>query len=289
MAIYQAFGTIRDMRLFFLTTLVMTAFAANSVLARLAMVSNSIGPSNFAMIRVGSGALVLILLVLIVHKKKPKFKLNTIISGISLVCYLIGFSFAYLVIDTGVGALILFGGVQLVMFVGALVLKEKVNIVRFFGMFLAIVGLFILVDPRIGGNNLVGMLLMFIASLGWGLYSLLGRGQKSPLSSTSGNFIVALILMIPFALFIPDKITPNSYGLFLAIISGSITSGIGYAVWYWVLPKINIMTASVAQLTVPLIAAFGGYLFIYETLNWQFYISSILILGGVLVPFIYKR
>jgi len=190
MAIYQAFGTIRDMRLFFLTTLVMTAFAANSVLARLAMVSNSIGPSNFAMIRVGSGALVLILLVLIVHKKKPKFKLNTIISGISLVCYLIGFSFAYLVIDTGVGALILFGGVQLVMFVGALVLKEKVNIVRFFGMFLAIIGLFILVDPRIGGNNLVGMLLMFTASLGWGLYSLLGRGQKSPLSSTSGNFIV---------------------------------------------------------------------------------------------------
>ena len=289
MAIYQAFDNIKDMRLFFLTALVMTAFAANSVLARLAMVSNSIGPSNFAMIRAGSGALVLILLVLILHKKKPKFKLNTIISAISLACYLIGFSFAYLVIDTGVGALILFGGVQLVMFVGALVLREKVHAVRFFGMFLALVGLFILVDPRIGGNNLFGILLMFVASLGWGLYSLMGRGQKNPLSSTSGNFIVALILTIPFALFIPDKVTPNSYGFFLAIISGSVTSGVGYTLWYWVLPKVNIMTASVAQLTVPLIAAFGGYLFIYETLDWQFYISSILILGGIAMPFIYKR
>jgi drug/metabolite transporter (DMT)-like permease len=130
---------------------------------------------------------------------------------------------------------------------------------------------------------------MFIASIGWGLYSLLGRRQKSPLSSTSGNFIVALILILPFALFIPDKVTPNSYGLFLAIISGSVTSGVGYALWYWVLPKVNIMTASVAQLTVPLIAAFGGYLFIYETLNWHFYVSSILILGGIALPFIYKR
>ena len=134
------------MRLFFLTTLAMIAFAANSVLARLAMVSNSIGPSNFAMIRAGSGALVLILLVLILHKKKPKFKFNTIISAISLACYLIGFSFAYLVIDTGVGALVLFGGVQLVMFCGALVLREKVHVVRFFGMFIALVGLFILVE-----------------------------------------------------------------------------------------------------------------------------------------------
>ena len=130
---------------------------------------------------------------------------------------------------------------------------------------------------------------MFIASIGWGLYSLLGRRQKSPLSSTSGNFIVALILILPVALSIPDKVTPNSYGLFLAIISGSVTSGVGYALWYWVLPKVNIMTASVAQLTVPLIAAFGGYLFIYETLNWHFYVSSILILGGIALPFIYKR
>ena len=277
------------MKLFFLISTVMTAFAANSVLTRLALTSNSIGPSNFALLRAASGALVLLLLVLIIQKQIPRFKLNSIISALSLVCYLIGFSFSYLTVDTGIGALILFGGSMIVMFVSALFLQEKIPLTRFIGVFISLLGLFILVDPGFAENSLFGVALMFLASFGWGLYSVLGSRQKNPLSNTAGNFIIALIIIIPIAFIIPDKVETNYYGFFLAIFSGSITSGLGYSLWYWVLPKINITTASTAQLTVPLIAAFGGYLFIWESLNWQFYIAAILILGGISLPVFYKR
>ena len=277
------------MKLFFLITTVMTAFAANSVLTRLALTSNSIGPSNFALLRAASGALVLLLLVLIVQKQIPRFKFNSIISALSLVCYLIGFSFSYLTIDTGIGALILFGGSMVVMFASALFLQEKIPLTRFIGVFISLLGLFILVNPGFSENSLFGVALMFLASFGWGLYSVLGSRQKNPLSNTAGNFIIALIIIIPIAFIIPDKVETNYYGFFLAIFSGSVTSGLGYSLWYWVLPKINITTASTAQLTVPLIAAFGGYLFIWESLNWQFYIAAILILGGISLPVFYKR
>jgi drug/metabolite transporter (DMT)-like permease len=277
------------MKLFFLISTVMTAFAANSVLTRLALTSNSIGPSNFALLRAASGALVLLLLVLIVQKQIPRFKFNSIISALSLVCYLIGFSFSYLTVDTGIGALILFGGSMVVMFASALFLQEKIPLTRFIGVFISLLGLFILVNPGFSENSLFGVALMFLASFGWGLYSVLGNRQKNPLSNTAGNFIIALIIIIPIAFIIPDKVETNYYGFFLAIFSGSITSGLGYSLWYWVLPKINITTASTAQLTVPLIAAFGGYLFIWESLNWQFYIAAILILGGISLPVFYKR
>ena len=289
MAIYLGFDNIIFMKLFFLITIVMTAFAANSVLTRLALTSNSIGPSNFALLRAASGALVLLLLVLIVQKQIPRFKFNSIISALSLVCYLIGFSFSYLTVDTGIGALILFGGSMVVMFASALFLQEKIPLTRFIGVFISLLGLFILVNPGFSENSLFGVALMFLASFGWGLYSVLGSRQKNPLSNTAGNFIIALIIIIPIAFIIPDKVETNYYGFFLAIFSGSITSGLGYSLWYWVLPKINITTASTAQLTVPLIAAFGGYLFIWESLNWQFYIAAILILGGVSLPVFYKR
>ena len=289
MAIYLGFGNINFMKLFFLITTVMTAFAANSVLTRLALTSNSIGPSNFALLRAASGALVLLLLVLIVQKQIPRFKFNSIISALSLVCYLIGFSFSYLTVDTGIGALILFGGSMVVMFASALFLQEKIPLTRFIGVFISLLGLFILVNPGFSENSLFGVALMFLASFGWGLYSVLGSRQKNPLSNTAGNFIIALIIIIPIAFIIPDKVETNYYGFFLAIFSGSVTSGLGYSLWYWVLPKINITTASTAQLTVPLIAAFGGYLFIWESLNWQFYIAAILILGGISLPVFYKR
>ena len=289
MAIYLGFDNIIFMKLFFLITIVMTAFAANSVLTRLALTSNSIGPSNFALLRAASGALVLLLLVLIVQKQIPRFKFNSIISALSLVCYLIGFSFSYLTVDTGIGALILFGGSMVVMFASALFLQEKIPLTRFIGVFISLLGLFILVNPGFSENSLFGVALMFLASFGWGLYSVLGSRQKNPLSNTAGNFIISLIIIIPIAFIIPDKVETNYYGFFLAIFSGSVTSGLGYSLWYWVLPKINITTASTAQLTVPLIAAFGGYLFIWESLNWQFYIAAILILGGISLPVFYKR
>ena len=277
------------MKNLFIITLVMTAFAANSIITRLALSSNLIGPSNFALLRAGSAALILVLLVLFIQKKIPKFKINSIISSLALVGYLVGFSFAYLTINTGVGALILFGGSMIVMFTGALLLKEDISILRFIGVFLSLIGLYILTDPRFGDNSLFGIILMFLAAFSWGIYSILGHGQNNPLSNTAINFVLALLLIIPIALFIPDQTNTSPYGILLAIISGSITSGLGYTIWYWILPKINITSASIAQLSVPLIAALGGYLFISETLNWQFYIASFLILGGIGLPYIYKK
>ena len=277
------------MKNLFIITLVMTAFAANSIITRLALSSNLIGPSNFALLRAGSAALILVLLVLFIQKKIPKFKINSIISSLALVGYLVGFSFAYLTINTGVGALILFGGSMIVMFTGALLLKEDISILRFIGVFLSLIGLYILTDPRFGDNSLFGIILMFLAAFSWGIYSILGHGQNNPLSNTAINFVLALLLIIPIALFIPDQTNTSLYGILLAIISGSITSGLGYTLWYWILPKINITSASIAQLTVPLIAALGGYLFISESLNWQFYIASFLILGGIGLPYFFKK
>ena len=277
------------MKNLFIITLVMTAFAANSIITRLALSANLIGPSNFALLRAGSAALILVLLVLFIQKKIPKFKINSIISSLALVGYLVGFSFAYLTINTGVGALILFGGSMIVMFTGALLLKENISILRFIGVFLSLIGLYILTDPRFGDNSLFGIILMFLAAFSWGIYSILGHGQNNPLSNTAINFILALLLIIPIALFIPDQTNTSPYGILLAIISGSITSGLGYTLWYWILPKINITSASIAQLSVPLIAALGGYLFISETLNWQFYIASFLILGGIGLPYFFKK
>ena len=277
------------MKNLFIITLVMTAFAANSIITRLALSSNLIGPSNFALLRAGSAALILVLLVLFIQKKIPKFKINSIISSLALVGYLVGFSFAYLTINTGVGALILFGGSMIVMFTGALLLKEDISILRFIGVFLSLIGLYILTDPRFGDNSLFGIILMFLAAFSWGIYSILGHGQNNPLSNTAVNFVLALLLIIPIALFIPDQTNTSPYGILLAIISGSITSGLGYTLWYWILPKINITSASIAQLSVPLIAALGGYLFISETLNWQFFIASFLILGGIGLPYFFKK
>ena len=277
------------MKNLFIITLVMIAFAANSIITRLALSSNLIGPSNFALLRAGSAALILVLLVLFIQKKIPKFKINSIISSLALVGYLVGFSFAYLTINTGVGALILFGGSMIVMFTGALLLKEDISILRFIGVFLSLIGLYILTDPRFGDNSLFGIILMFLAAFSWGIYSILGHGQNNPLSNTAINFVLALLLIIPITLFIPDQTNTSPYGILLAIISGSITSGLGYTLWYWILPKINITSASIAQLSVPLIAALGGYLFISETLNWQFYIASFLILGGIGLPYLFKK
>ena len=277
------------MKNLFIITLVMTAFAANSIITRLALSLNLIGPSNFALLRAGSAALILVLLVLFIQKKIPKFKMNSIISSLALVGYLVGFSFAYLTINTGVGALILFGGSMIVMFTGALLLKEDISILRFIGVFLSLIGLYILSDPRFGENSLFGIILMFLAAFSWGIYSILGHGQNNPLSNTAANFVLELLLIIPIALFIPDQTNTSPYGILLAITSGSITSGLGYTLWYWILPKINITSASIAQLTVPLIAALGGYLFISESLNWQFYIASFLILGGIGLPYFFKK
>ncbi|MGJ8585217.1 MAG: DMT family transporter [Marinosulfonomonas sp.] len=270
------------MRLFFLTSLVMVAFAANSVLNRLALVGTGTDPAAFALLRLAAGGVVLVALVMMRTGKVPWRGHGRMWGVLSLALYVIGFSFAYVTLDAGTGALILFGGVQITMFVGAVLLKESIPITRWLGVGIAFGGLFILLAPKSGQvPDLTGVLLMAAAAIGWGVYSLLGRGARDPLGATAANFALAVPIGAACFLLAAKGMTP--FGAVLAIVSGALTSGVGYAAWYSVLPRIDSSLAGVAQLTVPVIAAAGGLVFLGEPLTLRFMISAILVLGGVLV------
>ncbi|MDX5414410.1 MAG: DMT family transporter [Rhodobacterales bacterium] len=268
------------MRLFLLTALTMLAFAANSILNRMALEDGTTGPAAFAAIRLVSGALCLWLLV--VWRSgglRPAWHPG---GAASLALYVLGFSFAYVTLPAGVGALILFGGVQITMFAGALLLREPVPARRWGGAALAFGGLVWLLWPAGGAApDPLGAALMAAAALGWGIYSLLGRGATDPLRATAGNFVFAAPLGLILLAILPDS--ASARGVLLAILSGAVTSGCGYALWYAVLPQLGAARAAVAQLCVPVIAAAGGLLLLGEGVSLRFVLASLLVLGGVLL------
>ncbi len=268
------------MRLFLLTALTMLAFAANSILNRMALEDGTTGPAAFAAIRLVSGALCLWMIVVLRGAGlRPQ---RQIAGAASLALYVLGFSFAYVTLPAGVGALILFGGVQVTMFTGALILKETVPARRWAGSIVAFGGLVWLLWPGGGAApDPLGAALMAAAAFGWGIYSLLGRGARDPLQATAGNFVYATPLGLLVFLALPD--TASAQGILLAIISGALTSGCGYALWYTVLPQLGAARGAVAQLSVPLLAAFGGWLLLAEGLSLRFAIAAALVLGGVLL------
>ncbi len=273
------------MRLFLLTGLVMVAFAANSVLNRAALAGDQIDPLGFAWWRVASGAVALAVFVLLRDRRLSLAGPLRVAGVLSLTLYLVAFSVAYVALDAGVGALILFGGVQVTMFAGALVAGEKVPGLRWVGAGLAFAGLAWLLWPAGSVQlSLLHGLLMVAAALGWGIYSLVGRKSGEPLKATAANFILAapiclgLMWLQPVA---PEGTTVTQTGIVLAVISGVETSAMGYALWYSVLPRIEASVAAVAQLTVPVIALAGGILFLGETVSLKFALASALVLGGV--------
>lgn len=269
------------MRLFLLTALVMLAFAANSVLNRMAVAGGDIGAVEFAVIRLAAGALVLLALVL----WRGRGLRGATVAGVAgLLVYLFGFSLAYGLLDAGTGALVLFGVVQVTMFTGALISGEGVPARRWVGAGLALGGLVVLVVPVGGGwaGGWAGFAAMAAAGVGWGLYSLAGRGAQDALGATAGNFALALGPGVVLALAIGVDVGAASLrGIALAVLSGAVTSGLGYALWYAVLPALGAGRAAVAQLTVPLIAAAGGAVLIGEAVGWRFAIAAALVLGGV--------
>jgi len=273
------------MRLILLTTLTMIAFAANSVLNRLALVDGVMGPAGFATLRLIAGAVTLSALKWASQRQSrtpTRPGLKGAIGAGSLALYMLGFSFAYVSLPAGVGALILFGGVQVTMFTGAVFLREPVPVQRIWGGALAFGGLVWLLWP--GGGTappLVGSLLMAAAALGWGIYSLLGRGVGDALASSTLNFVLAIPLGLLVYTILPDQIT--GYGAFLAILSGGVTSGMGYALWYRILPELGAVRAAVAQLSVPLIAMAGGMVFLAEDVSMRFVVASLLVMAGVWV------
>ena len=267
------------MRLFLLITVVMIAFAANSLLNRAALASGAIGPSSFAAVRLISGALCLALLL---RARSGGFSLPRFqpYGMLSLSLYVLGFSFAYVTLPAGLGALILFGGVQITMFAGSVMLRETIPLRRWIGAGIAFGGLCWLLWP--GTESTVhpgGAILMAAAAAGWGIYSLIGRSAVDALSDTAGNFIYAVPFGLLAALALPD--TVSAYGAALAILSGAVSSGLGYALWYSVLPKITAGVAAVAQLSVPVIALLGGALLLGEAISATALGAAALVLGGI--------
>ncbi|ABV94649.1 hypothetical protein Dshi_2916 [Dinoroseobacter shibae DFL 12 = DSM 16493] len=269
------------LRLFLLVALTMTAFAANSLLNRAALAGGEIGPAAFAAIRLGSGALVLALLVMRTRPLRLRKPGRWIGVG-SLALYMAGFSYAYLSLDAGLGALILFGGVQITMFAGALLSRDAIPVTRWLGAGLALAGLALLLWPgAVGRPDPLGLALMSLAAVGWGIYSLHGRGSTEPLADTAANFVLTLPLCLLVVAIWPDGVAISLWGIVLAVICGAVTSGLGYALWYTVLPQLGASRAAVAQLTVPVIASLGGLLLLGEAITLLSVLATVLVLGGV--------
>lgn len=260
----------------------MLAFAANSVLTRLALADRLLGPTEFAMIRVVSGAAMLAVFVLWRDRKLMDLSEVSALSVTALSVYVLGFSYAYVTLETGTGALILFGGVQITMFAGALILRESMSLFRWLGAGIAIAGLvFLLAPSSASAPDPFGAALMAAAAMGWGYYSIYGRKVSRPLQATAGNFLLSAPVAVVIGLAVGATIETTARGVLLAVISGAITSGLGYALWYWVLLRIELSVAAIAQLTVPAIAFLSGVFFLGEELNLRAVIASLLILGGV--------
>jgi drug/metabolite transporter (DMT)-like permease len=271
------------MRLLLLTSLTMIAFAANSVLNRLALADGLIGPSSFALVRVLSGAVMLAGLVWWRDRKLWDFGEVSVLSVLGLSAYVLGFAFAYQSLDAGIGALILFGVVQITMFAGAMLKGEPPRLNQWIGAGVAFAGLAYLLAPSASAPSLEGAVLMAVAGLGWGYYSLYGRSVSRPLQATAGNFLLSLPIALVAWFLLRDAQGATVWGVVLAVLSGAGTSGLGYALWYSVLPRLEAAQAAIAQLAVPLIALVGGVVFLGEGLSVAFAVASVLILGGVVI------
>ncbi len=275
------------MRLFLLTALVMMAFAGNSLINRLAVGGGLMDPLIFAFWRVLGGAVVLAGLVALRRMRSggslwPQGTGRA--TGVAgLVVYLLGFSYSYTQLPTGAGALILFGLVQITMFMGAVIGAEPVPPARWIGAATAFAGLVLLLAPGTSAAlDLPATLSMAAAGVGWGLYSLSGRAQADALGATAANFLLAVPILLVVLLVAPGDPTPLTRdGLGLALLSGILTSGLGYALWYQILPALGAARAAVAQLTVPLIAATAGLVLLSEPLDARFVLATCLVLGGV--------
>jgi drug/metabolite transporter (DMT)-like permease len=267
------------MKLFWLTALAMVAFAANSVLTRVALTGGS-DPFAFAALRVVSGAVTLMVLVRF-RGAMPALALSRRLpAAAALAVYMLCFSISYLSLPSGAGALILFGSVQLSMFAGAVCLRETVPLRHWIGGALALGGLAYLLWPEVDTNfALFATLAMVSAGIGWGVYSLIGRNARDPVTDTAMNFTLAIV---PTGLvWIVLQGTLTTSGVLLAMTAGMITSGLGYALWYGILPRLGASRAGVAQLSVPIIAMAGGFVFLNEAVTMKFVIASVLVLGGI--------
>lgn len=259
----------------------MLAFASNSLLCRAALAGTSIDAASFTTIRLISGAAAL---WLIVRVRSGLWKVEgNWFSALALFSYAAGFSFAYISLPAGTGALLLFGSVQSTMIGYGLYSGERLVWQKTLGIILAVAGLVGLLSPGLEAPPLTGSLLMVVAGIAWGIYSLRGRGTGNPTFKTAGNFLRTVPITLVFSLALFNFATYDVHGVVLGIISGALASGLGYIIWYTALPKLRSTSAATVQLSVPVIAAFGGVLFLAEPITLRLVLASLAILGGIAI------
>lgn len=266
-------------RIFTITLLTMLAFAGNSVLCRIALKHTSIDAASFTSIRLISGAVVLWLIA-------STFRRQSIgngnwVSAFALFAYAAGFSFAYISLNAATGALLLFGAVQVTMISHGLLAGERFSRQQTLGLIFAIVGVVGLLLPGISTPPLFGSVLMLFAGVAWGVYSLRGKKDDDPIWVTTGNFLRASVFTILLSMSFVSSSNLDIIGVLYAVASGAIASGLGYALWYTILPLLKSTNAATIQLSVPVIAAFGGIVILGEPVTVRFVLASLAIIGGI--------
>jgi drug/metabolite transporter (DMT)-like permease len=262
-----------------LTAVAMLAFAANSLLCRLALQQDRIDPASFGAVRLVAGALVLAVVMRL--RRQPLASSVDWRAAAQLFAYVALFSFAYVSLPAGTGALILFGAVQLTMLGAGLLAGERFAPLGWLGLAASVAGLVVLLLPGAAAPSLSGAVLMAGAGMAWGGYSLRGRGARDPLAATAASFIRAAPLGVLLALVCAARAHADARGLGLAVASGALTSGLGYVVWYAALRHLTSLRAAVVQLSVPLIAAVGGVALLDEAFSLRLGVAALTILGGI--------
>lgn len=275
-----------------LTILALFAFAGNSVLCRLALINGSIDPLGFTAIRLASGALILFVLI---GLSKPTDHSGLVketgswLAAAALFFYAILFSYAYVSTDTATGALILFGSVQIAMILFSFVKGQPLSAAEWCGMLLALIGFAYLVYPELSKPSLSGFLMMVLSGLAWAVYTVLGQGAQSALRVTAYNFLRTIPMVVLLLVMLFGELAISSQGVYFAIASGALTSGLGYAVWYAALKGLTTIQAAVSMVSVPVIAAIGGLIFAGELITLRLAVASVIVLGGILVVILAAR
>lgn len=265
----------------------MMAFAGNSLLCRFALRETSIDAASFTLIRILSGALALFLIASL--RRGPRAKAGSWVSALALFAYAAAFSFAYLSLSAGTGALLLFGAVQTTMLIAGLRKGEEWHRWQVAGLALALAGLVTLLFPGISAPPVAGSILMLSAGVAWGVYSLRGQITGDPVTATAGNFLRAVPMAVLLSFLLLPWAKPDPVGIVYAVLSGAIASGLGYAIWYTALPELKSSSAATIQLSVPVLAAAGGIIFLREPLTMRFLVASLAVLGGIALVLAQRR
>lgn len=274
-------------RVSILTLIAMSAFAGNSLLCRLALRQTGIDAASFTFIRLISGAIALWLIVNI--RKGTSQKAGSWPSALALFAYAAAFSFAYVNLSAGTGALLLFGAVQATMIIWGLWKGERLGGRQWIGLTFALSGLVALLLPGLSAPPVGGSILMLGAGIAWGVYSLRGKAAGDPIYATAGNFLRAVPLAAGLSIALLPWATLDRAGIGCAMLSGAIASGVGYAIWYAALPGLKAASAATVQLSVPVFAAAGGIIFLGESITLRFLFASVAVLGGIALVVIEER